>query len=162
MFQPRSPMLVGLYHKLTLVIAFSHVHFCMLGFNLIDWRSGMYTVLAELSNHVYSWPLRQMIMFFITCQRILQEKTGSVAYVVTEVLWVVHNPLDTAIQIFFFLTWTQEMSSCLTPGSCKEEGSSRRMIYAGERLCYAYIFSYVCFRGRKLFPKGGVMSGQRS
>ena len=40
-------------------------------------------------------------MFFITCQRILQEKTGLVAYVVTKVLWVVHNPLDIAIQIFF-------------------------------------------------------------
>ena len=29
-FQPRSPMLVGLYHKLTQVIAFSQVHSCML------------------------------------------------------------------------------------------------------------------------------------
>ena len=32
-------------------------------FSLIDRRSSTYTVLAELSNHIYSWPLRQMIKF---------------------------------------------------------------------------------------------------
>ena len=72
-FQPRSPMLVGLYQKRTLVITLftGSLLYAMIWFDCLKDRHVQGTSISWVK-HDYSWPLRQMIKFFIKCQRTLQ------------------------------------------------------------------------------------------